>query len=423
LHAFHAGAVAGATRGGIDTIDYVDGLPGLVFHPKPTIAPHGAPVLVSGWTVDPATNAGPAAVVVLLDATRPLAARTGIARGDIMIEHGVDEFVGFQVVVDTTDLAPGSHELRVFALGGDGLWYESAVAGFRLYHDVISPKGSLERPLRMSLDGRVDLTAGRHVRDAAPIRGNHWLQFQGWTYDVQTKLSAERVAIVDATGRMWSGSSHVYRPDVGAALGSTPALGFEIVVPAAVFPRGRHKLEIIGFTNAGQRYVNAIAVTMDVIAEDHRFPLTARRLAVPAPVGAKLLVIEHSDPDEPEDDIERTVAAFALPAQRLPIPADTEIRIEGWALDARGDAGDDVYLEVGPLWAAVPPQRLPASSGWMAPPFDAPVPGGIAGSYFTASVNAADLRGGAWELAVVVVQPDRCSFARTPIATVTIVAP
>jgi hypothetical protein len=418
------------TRGGIDNIDYIDGLPGLVVHPRPTVVSHGAPVLISGWTVDPATDAAPAAVAVLVDRTRLLDARIGIARGDIMTEHATDEFVGFQLSVDTSDLGSGSHEVRVYALGSDGFWYEAAAAGFRLYHDVVPAKDGLNRPLRMALDGRIDLQTGRHLRKGEPVPANHSVLFQGWTYDERIGRGAGRIAAVDEDGRHWSGPSDVERPDVaGAMLSGESRLGFEVIVPAAVFGRGRHRLDIIGYDEGGHRYSNELHFTLDVISEELPFPLTARRSDRQPKFGARIRVVRERCDDAPSKqtrervsdngDRELTVATFALPASTtIRVEPTHEIRIEGWALDADGNAADDVYLEVLPLWTIVPPQRLRADCGWPRSPHRTPVGGGIDGSHFTATVSADDIWGGPCELAIVVVAPDRCSYTRVPMATV-----
>jgi len=133
LHVFDPRAVAGKTLGEFDNVDYVDGLPGLVAHPQPTVVPHGASLLVSGWTVDPVSNGPSLAVCVLLDRVLPFYPRVGVARGDIKLEHKTDEFVGYQLVLSTSNLGAGPHELRTYALSSDGKWYESALAGFRRF--------------------------------------------------------------------------------------------------------------------------------------------------------------------------------------------------------------------------------------------------------------------------------------------------
>ena len=168
---------------------------------------------------------------------------------------------------------------------------------------------------------------------------------------------------------------------------------------------------------------------MNVIAEEQPFPLTARHLPAPAPFGCRLLAVEvlwnqstdasptHESDSEPD---ECTVSTYALPARSLLVDSGAKIRLEGWALDARGQAADDVYLEVNPLWATVPPRRFSTSCGWQKPPFEDPIPGGVDGSYFTVSIDAGALSAGAYDLAILVVSADRCSYSRAHLATVTV---
>jgi len=84
LHAFDPDAVTGSTRGSIDNVDFIDGLPGSCAM-QPTVVPRGAPLLVSGWTVDPVSDGRPQAVCVLLDRARPLDVHEGKSRCDIVV--------------------------------------------------------------------------------------------------------------------------------------------------------------------------------------------------------------------------------------------------------------------------------------------------------------------------------------------------
>ena len=304
MHAFDPSAIAGNTRGEIGSLDYVDGLPGLVFHPRPAVVPHGAPVLVSGWTVDPATDGPPLAVVVLLDRSRPLPARSGIARGDVMVAHKTDEFVGYQLVVQTGDLEPGAHELRPYSLAADGFWYESEAVGFRLYRKIFPGTEVHARALRMDLTGAMNINTGKSIPAGTPVRANHWLSFRGWAVDPLTRRGVAAVMVSDAQGRSWSGPANLERPDVHGALQSIDArVGFEVPVPAAAFRRGRHDLQISGFDAAGRGYANAIRATVDIIAADRPFPLTARVNRTPPRHAVQLGTADSAgaDPDIKED--------------------------------------------------------------------------------------------------------------------------
>jgi hypothetical protein len=408
LHAFDPAAVAGTTRGGIDNVDFIDGLPGLVAHPQPTVVPLGAPLLVSGWTVDPVTAGPPIAVCVLVDRALPLDARTGIARGDIMAKHQTDEFVGYQLVVSTGELCSGAHELRTFALGADGFWYESAVAGFRVFqhHRALPRGGVLPRALRMLLHDPRDISAQIDLKPGTPIRAERWLLLQGWTYDEALRCGAASIVATDERGRSWSGPANIEQPAAREALNAAgDRLGFEIAIPAAVFGIGRHRLDIAGFDAAGRRYANTVQTTFDIIAAARPFPLTARETSMPLAFAAQLC--ETPDLRRP------------LPA-RDPVFVErrAQLAIEGWALDETGAAADEVFVELTPRGVYVPPQRIPAACAFRhnaADVVDADSPP-LDNAWFRLAFSPAELPAPDYELALVVVQPGRRSYSRIPLA-------
>ena len=415
MHAFDPAAVAGNTRGGIDNVDYIDGLPGLVTHPQPTVVPHGAPLLVSGWTVDPSTDGPPLAVCVLLDRARPLDARIGIARGDIMLEHKTEEFVGYQIVVGTDDLGPGAHELRTYALSADGLWYESAAVGFRLYRRAFPEKEARARGLQMFLERAIDIGAGTEVPPGTPIRANRWMLFCGWTFDHVLRSGAATIAAFDDAGRMWSGPSTIERPDVRAAKhASDDRLGFEIAIPAAVFERGPHRLRFVAYDEAGRRYANSLEAPIEIIAAERPFPLTARALSTPPACASQLRQVTASD----DEDACVTIARQTLPARTpVVVDRDAQLIVEGWALDETAVAAEEVFIELAASGIHIPPQRLAtecalrqrANGIEKAPPVD--------NAWFRFTFRTAGLQQADYDLALVVVQPGRRSYARVALAT------
>ena len=408
LHAFDPAGVAGNTRGGIDTVDYIDGLPGLVTHPQPTTVPHGAPLLVSGWTVDPSTDGPALAVCVLLDGVRPLDAQIGIARGDIMLEHKTEEFVGYQIVVGTDDLGPGAHELRTYALSADGFWYESAAAGFRLYRRAFPEKETLSRGLQMFLDRVVVIGAETEVPSDTPIRANRWMLFQGWAFDNVSRGGAATIAAFDDAGRMWSGPSTIERPDVRASKhASDDRLGFEIAIPAAVFERGPHRLRFIGYDEAGRRYANSLEAPIEIITAERPFPLTARALPAPPVCAAQLRQVTES-----------TSFRQTLPARTLvEVDGDAELIVEGWALDKTGAAAEEVFIELAASGIHIPPQRLATECALRACAEDIADAPPVDNAWFRFTFRTAGLQPADYDLALVVVQPGRQSYARVALAT------
>ena len=365
MHAFDPGAVAGKTRGAIDHIDYVDGMPGLVIHPRPAVLPHGAPLLVSGWTVDPVSGGAPQAICILLDGERPLE------------PHVEDSRTEYGLVLSTSDLPTGPHELRAYALSEDGSWYESAVVAFRLFdhHRTLPESGTLARELEMLLEEPLDATTGLALPPDTPIRANHWILFRGWTFDRTLGRGAEIIMAADEDGRTWSGPA------------TLEDRGFEVIVPAAVFGRGRHHLRLTGLDAAGRRYANSIESTFDVIAAERPFPLTARVAGSAPPFAARLPEFRTS-----------------LPAEApVVLASNGRLVVEGWALDESGVEADEVYLELTASGAGVPPLRYPAH------PVD--------NSRFRATFNVPPHPNAVYELALAVVQPGRCSYSRASLAT------
>jgi hypothetical protein len=408
LHAFDPAGVAGNTRGGIDTVDYIDGLPGLVTHPHPTVVPHGAPLLVSGWTVDPSTDGPPLAVCVLLDRARPLDARIGIARGDIMLKHKTEEFVGYQIVVGTDDLAPGAHELRTYALSADGFWYESAAAGFRLYRRALPEKEALTRGLQIFLERVIDIGAETEVPPETPIRANRWMLFCGWTFDHVLRGGAATIAAFDDAGRMWSGPSTIERPDVRVAKhASDDRLGFEIAIPAAVFERGPHRLRFVAYDDAGRRYANSLEAPIEIITAGRPFPLTARALPAPPVCAAQLRQVMAS-----------TSSRQALPAlPPVEVDGDAQLVVEGWALDNTGAAAEEVFIELAASGIHIPPQRLAAQCALRESVKEIADEPPVDNAWFRFTFQAAALQQGDYDLALIVVQPGRRSYARVALAT------
>jgi hypothetical protein len=411
LRVFNPSAVAGKTLGEFDSIDYIDGLPGLVAHPQPTVVPHGALLLVSGWTVDPVTNGPPRAVCILLDRAIPLQARTGIARGDIMLKHNTDEFVGYQLVISTSQLGIGPHELRAHALSADGHWYESALAGFRLYrhHLAVNVIGTLTHTIRMSLEVPRDLATGLPIPLGTPIHADRWVALRGWTFDERLGTGANTIVASDESGRTWSGPANIEDPVARELLSARDVrLGFEIVIPAAVFGRGRRQLHLTALDASGRQYPNRIEVAFDVIAAERPFPLTARISRSPLPFAARL---RHGGDTQTE---------VPLPASDpITVLSRDELVIEGWALDENAVAADEVFIELTPMWLDLPSRRRAAASARERPVEGLPT-APVDNAWFHIAFNMPAVPDAVYALALVVVQPGRRSYSRVPLATLLI---
>jgi len=395
----------------MDSVDFIDGLPGLVRHAQPTVLPLGAPILISGWTIDPVTGGAPQAVCMLLDRARPFEARIGVARGDAMLAQGLaEEFIGYQVVVTTGHLSSGPHELRAYALSIDGSWYDSAVAGFWLFqHDRgATGTGTVDRELLMHWEQPIDAETGQHVAPGTPFHLNSWILFRGWTYDKALDRGAETIVVNDRTGRTWSGPGILVSAAGSAAVGTqNDRLGFELVIPARILGRGRHRIQIAGLDAKGRRYANFADVSLDVISARQPFPLAARVAGSPLPCAARLRAV----------DADRVTT---LPANGIPIGIAPGIfAVEGWALDENGATAEEVFAELTVASLDLPPQRFAGAcarrvpvAGMDAPPVD--------DAWFSCPFTITENQRGLHTLALVVVQPGRRSYSRVPLATVQI---
>jgi hypothetical protein len=360
--------------------------------------------------VDPVSNGPSLAVCVLLDRVLPFYPRVGVARGDIKLEHKTDEFVGYQLVLSTSNLGAGPHELRTYALSSDGKWYESALAGFRLFrhHRAMPRNGALERSLRMSPEVPRDFEARLAIPLGTPIYANRWIVLRGWAIDEQLGIGAETIVATDESGRSWSGPANIEDPVARDASGATDwRLGFEVVFPAAVFGRGRHRVQLTGLDASGYRYANFVNVAFDVISALRPFPLVARIARSATPDAARLRVVEDA----------RDVLETKLPTPTgIVLSAGGRVIVEGWALDETGAAADETFIELNAAWVDLPPSRHPAlcarerTVGAMpAAPVD--------NAWFSATFDMPALPGAHYELALVVVQPGRRSYSRVRLAS------
>lgn len=411
---FDLHAVAGMTEGGIDTLDYVDALPGLVRHHHPTIVPRGAPILINGWAVEAGSARGSREVVVVLDRSRPHAAQTGIARGDVMEKYGTEEFVGFRAIVETGDLLPGGHHVLVYARAADGRWYEAAQAAFVLYEPA-QPE-STRRPgaVRIKVDTIADLDGGMQTGQAAIPEGRSIL-VSGWAITLETRAAPGGVVIRDERGRRWSAPCAIARADAAAALGAANAqLGFELTLPG-VFERGRHAFTLCGYDAGGHPCGDDVPLTIDVCGAVRRFPLLARIRPGTPDVAAVLC-----DEDD-EADCRREVLRED---RTVEIVHGAEFEVEGWALGANGAAASEVFFEISVPGVDVPPFRYDALTGFRRDddrPDDLPPPP-CDDAWFTARFKTRQLQPRTYELSVSVVEPGRRSLARKTLCGLAVAA-
>jgi hypothetical protein len=418
LHApFDIDDIAGTVMGAIESLDYIDAVPGLVAHPRPNVVPRGSVIAVTGWAVASRKNDAPSAVTVVLDRHREHAAECGLARTDVAVTRRTAENIGYRCTIPTDDIPAGVHELRVFALGPNGGWFYAAQMPFRIYHGADPRLAPHKRGIRVKVEYAGELHAGE-VGNASPIAHGRPARIAGWAFDPVTLTGPAGVIATDEVGRNWIGACGIERSDVGAMLGvANNGLGFEVIVPTEVLERGRHVVRLAAFDADGRCYGNSEEVTLNVAGPVRPFPLTARIRTTEPPFGATLARID-------DDALPRS---FPVRGRNPVVEAvrGDEFVLQGWAIAANGDGADEVFVEIAPSDYVVPPRRYASRAGFhltddaieralIAPVEDA---------WFSCPFDTNDLAEGDYAVSIVVVDPGRRTAARTRLATLRVSEP
>jgi hypothetical protein len=411
---FDPQAVAGSTAGALDGFDYVDAIPGLVAHPRPYRVPAGAPILVSGWMIDPDVDAPARAVRVVLDGRWQYEAETGLSRRDVSAGHPrAPERIGFRAVVPTDGVPAGGHGLHAYGLAADGAWYE---AGYRPFWLAVTPRRELARipgRLRLQIDQVLDLMPdGSTFADGGPVVRDHHMLITGFALDRTTGRGVAGAAAFDSAGRYWSAPCDVVRADVRAGFGAADdRLGFEIVVPADALGRGRHELTVTVFDGQGRLFDHATPVTVDVAERLDRFPAFPQRSTREPAVALAVTVLGDRAP---------CATAAGSEQVALTVPCDATLLFEGWALDHDGRAGSAVFVELS-AGEGGPPQRFPAVAGYRrdAAPTALPAPP-VDDAWFSTRLDTVHLAPRAYALWVAVFDESRRSYGRRELGTLTV---
>jgi hypothetical protein len=326
----------------------------------PARVPRGAPILISGWTVDSSKNAGAVAVCALVNRVVPFTARVGIARGDLRIDGVEDEFLGFQVVIPTSSFEPGGHEVRIFALSDDGHWYEAAQVAFDCFVAAY-PSGveKLSRSVQLHIDHPIDTSTGRSVGPGEAHRQKGFAIFTGWAFDDETRSGVGSVIARDTEGRFWLSDAQVSRPDVASRFpGANPRLGFELAIPTSAFTCGEHELTFLALDHTGRAYANA-AFTWKLLidAAQQSFPETAREVQAEGTAACRLRVAASRD----DFDDFRTLRVLPR-GNRIERTRGAILKIDGWACSSPGVPAPIVYVEIKSERVAFPPGQVLAES-------------------------------------------------------------
>lgn len=410
---FDPQAVAGSTAGDLDGFDFVDGVPGLVVHPRSHRVPAGAPILVSGWILDPDVDEPLRAVRIVLDGRFTFEAETGLSRLDVAAGRpGAPERSGFRAVVPTGALPAGGHGLRAYGLAADGVWY---AAGYRAFWTSVTPHrefARVPRRPRVQIDQVLDVMpdGSTFAEDGPVVRGHHVL-ITGFALDRSTRRGVGGAAAFAAGGGCWSAPCDVVRGDVQAGLGAVDdRLGFEIVVPSDALGRGRHELTVCAFDETGRLFDHETPVTVDVAERRERFPAFALYDAR-KPLAAFAVTALDADGYGPSG----RVGPFATT-----VAHDGRVLVEGWALDQDGLAASALFVELS-AGDDAPPHRFPVLAGFYrddapaafpAPPLD--------DAWFRAGLDAVHLAPRRYAMSLAVFDGGRRRYGRRALGTLTV---
>lgn len=405
------------TEGAFDRFSWIDGVCDLMPHIGFARVPQGAPLVVSGWAVDPSSADPPQAVAIVVDRARVHHAEAGLDRTDVRALLGPETArdIGFRATVRIDDLLPGNHELRAYVLGADGTWYEAAYTPFSVYAsvqpalDVASGRSRIvvDSVSDVSLDGK-----GRGPSDGIVARG-HLALLAGWALNLETKTAPVGVCAMDGDGNAWSASCDLARPDVRASAGAAAEyLGFELLVLTEQMRLGSQVLSLHAFDANGRRYGSALEVELDVSAPMEAFPGFAP--LVDGTVTASVVAERGSRVEELDGTraLTRAVGDF--------------VPIEGWAFGnpTVGWRGEQLYLELQPEDLVMPPMRYQPRYGYTVkrPRKELRTPP-HANGWFAYRLDTANLVPGSYAMRLALVARDRCSYRTIPLGTLRMTQP
>jgi hypothetical protein len=397
------------THGSIDLFDWVDGLRGLIPRVGRPRVPAGAPLVVSGWAVDPTCDMPPAAIAIVIDAERVFNAEIGFDRTDVqaLLGRQTPAMIGFRIAIDD-NLPSGMHEMHAYALGSNGKWYQADHYTFCVYSSVCPERGTGTGSVRVKVDGAV--ASGRQKSVAGVVPLGDIAIVSGWALDLGTRVAPAGVYAMDQRGGRWSAPCDVPRQDVRISIGAdTDILGFELAVPTGALELGEQKISLGAFDGAGRPVGRVQNVTFELAAETRPFPGFAR--CTNDRVDAMVLLTGSG---------RRTLLG---PRALVEWERGEVWSLEGWALIGE-DPSAQIFLELQRSDVVVPPWRYQTISGFRRkrPPQDLPRPFRD-DAWFTYDIDTSDLTPGTYELGVAVVRLGRRLYARGELGSVRVVEP
>lgn len=401
------------THGAIDLFDWVDGLRGLLPRLGRPRVPVAAPLVVSGWAVDPTSDAPPTAVALVIDGERVYDAEVGFDRTDVqaLLGRQTPPMIGFRALISDT-LPIGGHVMQSCALGADGQWYLAGQYTFWVSGAVHSERGRGLGAVRINVDHTFGYDRSASREDVVPL-GDVAL-ISGWAIDLGTRMPPAGMYAADERGGSWSTLCDVPRADVRAAIGAdTDLLGFEIGVPTGALGLGRQKLVLGAFDAAGRPLGSVQDVEFEVAAERRPFPGFARLST--APVRSAALIAREKD------------STMLEPSRTVTCERGDILAVEGWAVAVDGDELHEtaqIFLELHPQNVEIPPFRYQAMALYRRerPLAKLPEPP-REDAWFSYSLDTSNLAPRTYALRIAVVRAGRCFYARGELGSVRVVEP
>lgn len=111
----------------------VDGMGNLSVPVSPLFATQGMPVVLTGWTADAHTFGLASGIVAVIDKKQAYLGETLLYREEASLRYGLEyRNAGYRIVIPTTDLAPGEHEIRLRIIATDASGYYTPPQPIRL---------------------------------------------------------------------------------------------------------------------------------------------------------------------------------------------------------------------------------------------------------------------------------------------------
>ena len=233
--------------------------------------PRGAPVLIEGWALDPAGDAGADEVVVTVGETA-LRARAKLPRSDVALVFRREELdeAGFRATLPTHELEPGSYAVNFHVVDRAAGVYHSWYAGMTF--ELGPPEDSVPR----RAPGRIAIGI-EAVRAETPLLGRTFhekapagcvVTVDGWAVDAEARAPVGDVHffVDDLT---LDRALYGYPSEIAARRFAAPALiacGFKARFQTRTLNAGVHSFRIVAVSADGSVYDQTDEQLFEVVA-------------------------------------------------------------------------------------------------------------------------------------------------------------